>query len=127
MVGNSLHSWLVLRGVLGIGLVVIMGLSTEDKDAIMKLWDTAEPKLNKKERKAKLDKLVDERNNLDDKAKYKNSKFEALDDTCGIAICAFLDPSRRHDNPMFDVPPLTTYGFADQLGYEHQVNSVWKM
>lgn len=128
---------MVLRGVLGI--IQMVDLSIEDREAIKKLWDHSSPKLNYEERTAghaRIDKKLNgiykqEMNQEPDDSTQKphkssNSRFEALDDTCGIAIGAFLNPARRHDNPMFDVQPITLE-FLDRLELEHRRNSVWSI
>jgi hypothetical protein len=112
----------------------MVDLSPEDRNAIMRLWDHATPKLTKKEREEgniRIDNQLHMKYAKKDVettlALYtRNSRFEALDDTCGIAIGAFLDPARRHDNPMFDVQPITLE-FLDRLELEHRKNSVWSM
>jgi hypothetical protein len=141
--GDSWDLELGLRCVLGIVQVgVTMGLSNEDREAILKLWDYSQPKASARERKAAHARIENKFNNIyyknvvpevtipeatvEPSNRPRNAKFEALDDTCGIAIGAFLDPARRRDNPMFDVQPITLE-FLDRLELEHRKNSVWSM
>ncbi len=55
----------------------------------------------------------------------KNQYFDALRDICGFTMSAFLDNSRRHNNPMFDIVYINI-NLLDKLEVEyHQRNSVW--
>jgi len=130
-----------------------MPMDPETKKAIMQLWDVSQGDKEKNNLK-NLEKEIDKLDKTDplSTAKFlahvklleeqkiirrvnrpyvqkdpkKNARLEALGDVCGVTMDAFLDPSRRNDNPMFDIQPITLE-FLDRLELEHVRNSVWSM